>query len=185
MRTLPVFMPAVLILAFAQMTFAAEMQAPTGPVILTVAGSVSVTNRPAYDEKDDAFFRYHDQTFEKAVVFDRAMLENLGVTEIRIAYKDWHGPITFSGPLLVDVLTAAGCSGGSLRTLALDGFATEISAEEVGARNWVLSTRADGRPHGIGARGPLWLVFDPSGDRPATEEEEIMWPWALFFVHCE
>ena len=184
MRALPVFVSALLVLGFAQMTFAADMKSPTGPVILTVAGSVSVTNRSAFDESNDAFFRYHDQTFDKAVVFDRAMLEDLGVTEIRIAYKDWHGPIACSGPLLTDVLKAARCSGGSLRTLALDGFATEISAEEVGARDWVLATRANGRPHDIGGRGPLWLVFDPPGDRPATEEEENMWPWALFFVQC-
>ncbi|MCY3702189.1 MAG: hypothetical protein OXG16_05840 [Rhodospirillales bacterium] len=184
MRALPVFVSAILILGFTQMTSAADMKSPAGPVILTVAGSVSAANRSAFDEQNDAFFRYHDQTFDKAVVFDRAMLEELGVTEIRIAYQDWQHPITFSGPLLVDVLKAAGCSSGPLRTLALDGFATEISAEDVGARNWVLATRANGRPHGIGGRGPLWLVFDPPGNRPATEEEENMWPWALFFVRC-
>ncbi len=36
----------------------------------------------------------------------------------------------------------------------------------------------------IGGRGPLWLVFDPPGSRPATDEEESMWPWSLFFIGC-
>ena len=66
----------------------------------------------------------------------------------------------------------------------LDGFATEISAAKVAAHDWVLSTRADGRPHGIGDRGPLWLVFDSPEERPATAEEESMWPWSLFFIGC-
>lgn len=163
---------------------AADVKAPEGPVILTVAGAISNANRPAYDELNDVFFKYHKQTFDRAIEFDRAMLEDLGVSEIRISYKGWGGAITFSGPRLADVLKASGCGGAGLATMALDGFATKIPASEVGARDWVLSTRADGRPHAIGGRGPLWLVFDPPGERPATEEEEAMWPWALFFVRC-
>ena len=34
------------------------------------------------------------------------------------------------------------------------------------AHDWVLATRTDGRALGIGERGPLWLVFDPLGERP-------------------
>lgn len=184
MRAVSVLIAAALISCFATMASAAEMKAPAGQVILTVAGSVENTNRSAYDETNDVFFQFHEQTFDKAFVFDRAMLEDLSVTEIRISYQDWRGPITFSGPRLADILKTAGCGSGPLFTRALDGFATEISAAEVESRDWVLATRADGRPHSIGGRGPLWLVFDPPGDRPATEEEENMWPWALFFIRC-
>ena len=81
----------------ATMASAAETKAPAGAVVLTVAGNVANTNRPAYDDKRDVFLKYHERAFDKAFAFDRAMLESLGVTEIRIAYKDWDSPITFSG----------------------------------------------------------------------------------------
>ncbi len=187
MKTLSAFITVVLALVFAASAPADDMddmKAPVGAVVLTIAGNVTNTNRSAYDEKRDVFLKYHERAFDNAFAFDRAMLEALGVVEIRIEYEDWGGPITFSGPRLADVLKAAGCRGGPLATLTLDGFGTEISAAEVEARGWVLATRADHRPHDIGGRGPLWLIFDPPGDRPATEEEEFMWPWALFFIEC-
>ena len=158
--------------------------APTGPVVLTVAGNVAHANRPPFDEKVDVFLNYHEQTFDRAFVFDLDMLERLGMTDVVVSYADWDAPYSLSGPRLTDVLEAAGCSGEMIATLALDGFATEIAASEIEARNWVVTTRASGRPHGLGDRGPLWLVFDLPGDRPATAEEEGMWPWALFFIWC-
>ena len=129
--------------------------------------------------------KYHERTFDKAFEFDRVMLERLGVTQIRIEYERWDGPITFSGPRLAEVLKAAGWRGGALVTLGLDGYSTRISAAEVEAHDWVLATRTDGRALGIGERGPLWLVFDPLGERPATKDESSMWPWAVFLIQCE
>ena len=178
------FIAAVFVSMLAASASAAETKMPHDAVVLTVAGNIANTNRPGYDEKRDVFLKYHERAFDKAFAFDRAMLEGLGVTEIRIAYEGWSGPMTFSGPRLADVLKAAGCRGGPLVTLALDGFATKISAAQVEAHDWVLATRTDGRPLGIGGRGPLWLVFDPPGERPASAEEEAMWPWALFFIEC-
>ena len=157
---------------------------PTGAVLLTVAGNVAHANRPGYDEKRDVFFKYYERSFDKAFEFDRAALEGLGVVTVRIEFAGWSGPKNLSGLRLADVLGAAGCGTGPIATLALDGFATEMSPARAAAHDWVLSTREDGRPHGIGGRGPLWLVFDPPGDRPATAEEESMWPWQLFFIRC-
>ena len=179
-----VFLCLVLGLALAVSVQAASMKGPTGGVLLTVAGDVAHVNRPAYDEKRDVLFEYHEHKFEKAFAFDRTMLEGLGVVQVRIEYAGWDGPKNLSGPRIVDVLRAAGCGNGPIATLALDGFGTEISAAKLAAHDWVLSTRADGRPHEIGGRGPLWLVFDPPGERPATAEEESMWPWSLFFIRC-
>ena len=164
---------------------AADIGKPSGAAVLTVAGNITNTNRPAYDQERDVLFKYREYTFDRAFAFDRAMPESLDVRKIRIEYKGWTDPKTFTGPRLADVLTAVGWRGGLLAALAVDGFSHEISREEVEVREWVVATRIDGRPLGIGDRGPLWLVFDPPGDRPATEEEEGMWPWALFFIQCE
>ena len=75
--------------------------------------------------------------------------------------------------------------GKQITTLALDGFGTKIAKADLDAEDWILATNGNGRPFGIGQRGPLWLVFDPPGDRPATQEEEGKWPWAIFFIHAE
>ena len=184
MKTTAAFTVAVIAGVFvASAAFGAE--APAGPVVLTVAGNIEKTNRPAYDEKRDVLFKYHKRAFDKAFAFDRAMLESLGVTEVRAEYKSWAGPKTVSGPRLADVLDTVGCDGSALDTLALDGFGFRLSKADVEARDWVVATQAGGRPLGIGERGPLWLVFDPPGDRPAAEKEIGLGPWALFFIECE
>ncbi len=181
MKTPVAFVVAVLAWVGACGSAAAEL--PAGPVVLTVAGNIATANRPAYDEERDMFLKYHKRPFDKAFVFDRAMLESLGVRTVR-AGGGWAGPKTATGPRLADVLDAAGCRGRALEFLALDGFRFRLSREDVEAREWVVATRADGRPLGLGDRGPLWLVFDPPGDRPATAKEIGLGPWALFFIEC-
>ena len=160
---------------------AAEAEGPAGPVVLTVAGDIDKTNRPPFDAGRDAFLEYHERAFDKAFAFDRAMLAAFGAREAEIDLG--NGPRVFSGPRLSDVLGAVGCRG-PLTTLALDGFGSDISEADRESRDWILATAMDGRPFGLGGRGPLWLVFDPPGARPATMEEQGMWPWALFFIRC-
>ena len=169
---------AAVAFAFATAAPAAE---PAGPVALTIAGAIEKTNRPPFDAGRDGFFAYHERAFDKAFAFDRAMLAKFPPREAVI--DRGGGPEKFSGPRLADVLAFVGCRG-PLTALALDGFGSEISQADLAARDWILATGADGRPFGIGDRGPLWLVFDPPGDRPATEEEQGQWPWALFYIHC-
>ena len=152
MRTVTTLAAAVLALVLAESPFAAEGEAPAGPVVLTIAENVANTNRPAYREKLDVIFRYHKRTFDLAFAFDRAMLEGMGTVALRIEHAGWGGPMTVSGPRLADVLKMAGCPGGPLATLALDGFNTEISGEEREAHEWVVATRAEGRPLGLGER---------------------------------
>ena len=175
---------ALLALAVAASSGASAGETPTGPVVLTISGNVANTNRPAYRDKLDVIFRYHKRAFDRAFAFDRATLEGLGTVALRIEHAGWGGPMAVSGPPLVDVLDMAGCPGGPLATLSLDGFSTEISPEALEARDWVVATRAEGQPLGLGERGPLWLVFDPPGERPATDEEADQWPWGLFFIEC-
>ncbi len=182
MKTSVAIVVAALAWAGAFGSVAAE--APAGPVVLTVAGDIATANRPAYDEERDVFLKYHKRTFDRAFAFDRAMLESLGVRKVR-AGESWAGPRTVTGPRLADVLEAAGCRGRALEFLALDGFRFSLSREDVEAREWVVATRADGRPLGLGDRGPLWLVIDPPGERPATAKEIGHGPWALFFIECQ
>ncbi|MGF1608261.1 MAG: hypothetical protein ACFCUQ_02615 [Kiloniellales bacterium] len=162
---------------------AAELAAPSGPVVLTVAGEVGQTNRPAFDPFRDAFLNYHDKGFERAAAFDRAMLQALGIQTITIDYAGWPGVMRFEGPWLRDLLAAAGAAGRPVTVLALDGYAIEISAEEIATLPWMVALKANGRDLATGGHGPTWVLYQPDG--PATDEDEARWGWAVFFIEVE
>ena len=66
--------------------------AAAGPVVLTVTGKIGKTNRPAFDESQDQFFKYHERTFPGAFEFDLAMLlEALGTAKRRSPTRGGHG----------------------------------------------------------------------------------------------
>jgi hypothetical protein len=186
MKRLAALLACLTLLAAAQTAAAADMKSPDGAVVMTIAGNIAIANRGAFDPKRDGFLKYHERKFDKAAAFDRAMLEALGTHSATIQFDGWGAaPITFSGPRLKDVLAAVGWTGRQITTLALDGFGTKISRADIDAFDWIQATRTNGKPLGIGQRGPLWLVFDPPGDRAATTEEEGRWPWAIFFIQAE
>src|SRR5688572_19892448 len=83
---------------------AQSLKAPTGPVILTVTGSIAQTNRGPFDEKRDAFFKNQQVKFERAASFDLAMLEGLGTRTVRADFPQGGPLYSFEGPLLRDVL---------------------------------------------------------------------------------
>jgi hypothetical protein len=160
------------------------LPAPSGPVVLTIAGKIGIANRGASVPVADAFLAYHEISFETAAEFDRAMLEALGTHEIEISYKDWPKTYRFAGPRLADVLAAAGATGRDITARALDGYAEEISAQDLADHDWIVALDVDGRPLGIGQAGPLWIVYAVPG-QVASDEEELRWPWAVFFIEVK
>jgi hypothetical protein len=164
---------------------ATDLPSANGQVILTVAGKIDKTNRSAFDAFEDPFTNYHDRQFEKAAEFDLAMLERLGMQEIEVSYEAWPRPVRLAGPLLADVLDAVGAAPSQLTVLALDGFAVELSAEDLAMETWIVAIQIDGHPMNLGQRGPAWVVFDPGEDKTITAEEEGTWPWAAFFMQVD
>ncbi len=162
---------------------AVALDKPSGQVVLTVAGAVTVTNRGPLDEQEDGFFKFHDQTFERASAFDIPMLEALGSVSISVTYDKWRETVRLEGPRLTDLLKATGAAAGSgVFAQALDGFTAEISAEELAAQNWIVALKRNGEYLGIGGRGPVWLVYDPPNGASITDEDEGRWPWAVYFI---
>jgi hypothetical protein len=162
-----------------------ELRQPAGQVVLTVAGAVGVTNRGPYDDFEDAFFKYHERKFDKAVTFDLAMLEELGMHAVTVTYSEWPRSFRFEGPWLRDLLAAAGASGRDISLLALDGFATEINAADLAAYDWIVALKRDGRYLDIGQRGPLWIVYARHDGKAITAEDEQRWPWAAFLIEVK
>lgn len=164
---------------------AAEPATPTGQVVLTVAGNISTSNRPAFDAFEDGFLKYHDKSFARAFAFDLAMLETLGMQSVTIDIDAWPKPARFEGPWLKDVLAAAGAAGKDVTLFALDGFGSELPAADVAAFDWIVGVKRDGRYLDIGQRGPLWVVYRRRDGKAATDEDEQRWPWATFYIEVK
>jgi hypothetical protein len=160
---------------------AGNLPAPEGPVLLTIAGQIGIANRGPFDPLEDVFFAYHEKSFAAAAEFDRAMLQSLGSHEIELSYEKWPKAYRFAGPRLVDVLAAAGAEGRAITVTALDGYAEEITADELAGYDWIVALERDGRPLAIGGPGPLWIVYAVPGIA-ASEDDEARWPWAVFYI---
>ena len=153
-------------------------------MILTIGGAVSKANRGASNAFDDAFLSVHEYNFEQAATFDVASLERLGTVTATIKAETWPRAVTIEGPRLRDVLAAAEWNGEAITTVALDGFAVELSKADIAARDWILAIKADGAYLGVGGHGPAWLVYDVPGGN-ASAEDESHWPWAVFYIQAD
>ena len=105
--------------------------------------------------------------------------------EVEVSYEDWPRPVRLSGPRLDDVLSAVGAEPEMITTLALDGFAADLSSDALRQEDWIVAIKLDGDYLNIGQRGPAWVVFDPGEDKSITAEEEGTWPWAAFFIEVK
>jgi hypothetical protein len=178
-RTLLTLVLSIVLLGGAR----ADEPAPSGPVVLTVAGAIGAGNRGAVDAFADPFLGHHDIAFDSAYAFDRAMLEALGMRRITTRYPGTDRTIEAEGPFLRDVLAAVGASGATVSAMALDGYAAEIAADEAARYDIVLALRADGRDLGLGGRGPAWIVFP---DDPAfAERGDAAWVWGVYYLRVD
>lgn len=132
----------------------ATLTQPAGPVILTVTGAVGTAN------------------LADTAVFDLAMLDALPQHETATETPWFEGTVTFSGPLLADILAAAGAAGPVLRVIALNDYAADIPIEDVAAYPVILATRIDGVPISVRDKGPLFVIY-PFDRHPELVNELI------------
>lgn len=156
-----------------------------GPVLLTVSGAVTKPNRGPVDPDYDKLLAFNEVSFDKARDFDIDALRALPQATVRTDFPKGGETVTFTGPLLADVLAAAGASGQKITIQAMDGYAVEISAAEMLGDGAVVALARDGRPFGIGDFGPTQIVF-PRADRPALKDmPDDWWIWEIFHIHVE
>ncbi len=180
------FAATLLALCFALSAQAADLAAPKGPVVLTIHGKIENTNRGALNEFEDAFFKFGNVTFDKAAQFDLPMLEKLGMKTLTVKYDTWPKAYKFEGPLLADVLKAAGATGKSIKVYALDGYGAEIPVSELQQYGVLLALKADGRYLGLGGRGPTWVVYPRDDKHPALKShDDAKWVWSALRIEVE
>jgi hypothetical protein len=177
----------LLALAFAfsfALAVAGNARAADDATFLTITGKIGKTNRGPSDPFLDGFTKYHDRHFDKAFAFTRAMLADLPQTTVTAQVIDWPKAIAATGPRLADVLAAAGVAKEApVFLLTLDGYGVELSAADRAAHDWIVAIAADGRPLGIGGRGPVWVLYD-SGGTSVGKDVEATWAWAVFLIEA-
>lgn len=163
-----------------------------GPALLTVSGAVTRPNRPAFDPARDVMLAKHKVSFDKAHAFDFAALARLPAVSIAPTLEYDARVHTLRGPLLIDVLAAAGAAlpgDAQLLLRAVDGYAATITAAQARTRRMIVATHMDGQPMALGGLGPLWAVID--ADRlPEVAAQPLAarfagCPWALYHVEVE
>lgn len=163
-----------------------------GPVLLTVSGAIGAGNRGPREAVADQLMKKHGVTFTRAHGFELAELLALPAATIKPTLEYDRKRHALSGPLLTDVLRAAGASmegNGNLSLRAIDGYAPSVSFADARKYRFMIATHMDGKPMALGGLGPLWAVFD--ADRFAemaakpVQQRFGLCPWGLYHIDVQ
>jgi hypothetical protein len=156
-----------------------------GPTLLTVTGAIESTNRGPVDPEYDKLFVLNDVVFDKAMQFDYMALSALPQQSVRTDFPRGGEMVEFGGPLLADVLDAAGAGGETVTVRAVDGYAIELPLEDLIGKGAVLALMRNGEAFGIGDFGPAQIVF-PRGDRAdLSDMPDDWWIYQIYNIVVE
>ena len=131
---------------------AAGLAVPKDRPILEIAGSISTTNK------------------DGAAVFDREMLESLGMETITTT-TPWHkGQVTFEGVSMAKVMELVGAKGKTVKALALNDYVTQIPMEDFAKFGVILALKRDGEYMPVRDKGPLFIVY-PYDSKPELKSQ--------------
>jgi hypothetical protein len=170
-------------------TAATTGKTAAGPALLTVSGAIGKPNRGPLDPVRDQMMFKHKVQFTQARAFDFAALTALPAVTIAPTLEYDASPHTLRGPLLLDVLAAAGArlaAGDQLLLRAVDGYAAAVTVAQVRARRYIVATHLDGATMALGGLGPLWAIYDadraPDMAGKPLPERFATCPWALYHI---
>lgn len=137
---------------------AQALEPATGSPLLTVTGNVKQTNAG------------------RTAVFDMELLEKLPQHSFETK-TPWHkGATKFTGPLLRDILAAAGASGHTIFATALNDYRVTIPFDEVLKHDVIVARLTNGQPMALRDKGPLLIMY-PFDQQPTLRS-------ALYFSRC-
>lgn len=136
------FVSATIAVALTVQTLgAAELDAPTGEVILTISGEVEQTNS------------------EVGAVLDRAMLEAMERTTIVTTTIWTSGAQTFEGVELATLVETLGIQGSVLFATAINDYTVEVPISDAIEGGPIVAYAANGSEMSVRDKGPLWLIY--------------------------
>jgi hypothetical protein len=158
-----------------------------GPTLLTVSGAITRANRGPVDPVRDQMMHKQKVAFSSARTFDFAQLLALPAITIRPTLEYDAKVHVLRGPLLQDVLAAAGApQSGQVTLRAVDGYAATIVIAQARAQRLIVATHMDGQPMALGGLGPLWAIYDadrmPDAAAKPLAQRFGACPWALYHI---
>ncbi|WP_261173666.1 hypothetical protein [Chromobacterium amazonense] len=136
--------------------------ADADPVVLTVSGKIgrfTDAKRGVYQFRDSDLAKLRQLSFRTAT--------------------SWTPMVTFSGPLVKDILAKADAKGNMVRVLAINYYRYDIAVSELNSRNVVLARRIDNKPFDVAHYGPLWLMYPlpemPDAEKGPPLDAKLVW----------
>ena len=152
----------VLHLALCGAASACSLPQPKGEVVLTVDGMINTCNNGL------------------EVRLDKEMVEALPHRVIKTENPWDHGPSTYEGVLLRDLLDYVQADGKTLRFVALNDYRADMPLADVRKYDVILAYKRDGEYLPVRDKGPFFVVF-PFTDVPelATEARYAQSVWQV------
>ena len=138
---------ACLATALLPLTPASALEAPKGPVLLSVTGAVTHTN-------DNG-----------TASFDMALLATLPQHSFSTKTPWYPEPRKFTGVLVRDLLGTVGAKGSTARAVALNDYRADLPTDELVKHGAMIAYLLDDQPMPVRDKGPLVIIF-PFSDRP-------------------
>jgi hypothetical protein len=161
------------------------------PALLTVTGPTVRANRRTFDPAFDQMMAKQKLAFDKAHAFDFGLLNAMPSTTIEPTLEYDKRKHRLSGPLLVNVLKAAGVNGDRYRLVlrGIDGYSPVVPVAHAAKYEFIVATRLDGDPMPLGGLGPLWVVYEadkfPDMAAKPIEERFALCPWGVYQIEMQ
>ena len=142
---------------------AADLAAPSGPVMFVVSGAIANTNGGGQAR------------------FDQAMLERIGLATLVTTTPWTEGRIAFEGVRARDLMAAVGATAGrEVTAVALNDYKVTIPGADLQRADVLLAFRQDGRTLPVRDRGPIWIIYPiESGSSIQSMEARAKMVWQL------
>jgi hypothetical protein len=117
------------------------LDAPKGPVVLQVSGLIEAHNQG------------------KVAALDMRALQALPQKSFTTKTPWDQKPVSFSGPLLRDVLKLVKANGQHIRAVALNDYRVKLPVSDAREHDVVVAVQMNGQAIPVRTKGPLFIVY--------------------------
>lgn len=117
------------------------LDAPKGPVVLQVSGLIEAHNQG------------------KVAALDMRALQALPQKSFTTQTPWDQKPVSFSGPLLRDVLKLVKAKGQHIRAVALNDYRVKLPVSDAREHDVVVAVQMNGQAIPVRTKGPLFIVY--------------------------